>query len=189
MLLSGKVLEERNEEKYLGDILNSQGLAASVESTVKQREAKVKGSIYELRAIVEDFRMQVIGGIESAIDLYESCIVPSLLANCSTWTEIKESTEKRPDATQDLFGRVLLQVPQSSPRLATRAALGLLGMKWRVWQEKIPLVLAIWGQEENCLAREVLNEQVRMGWPGLGREVSDLSLMSERKVSRLRKIL
>ena len=33
------------------------------------------------------------------------------------------------------------------------------------------LVMAIWNQEESCLAREVLTEQVRMGWPGLGTEV------------------
>ena len=174
VMLGGKVLEEKSEEKYLGDMLSNEGLAASVESTVREREVKVKGSIYELRAIVEDFRMQVVAGIESAIDLYESCIVPSLLANCSTWTDIKEQTEKRLDATQDLFGRVLLQVPQSSPRLATRASLGLLGMKWRIWEAKILLVLAIWGQEDSCLARQVLKEQVRMGWPGLGREVRDI---------------
>ena len=120
--------------------------------------------------------MQAVGGIEAAIDLYESCIVPSLLANCSTWMEAKEQTEKRLDAVQDLFGRVLLQVPQSSPRLATRAALGLLGMRWRLWQEKILLVMAIWEQEESCLAREVLTEQVRLGWPGLGAEVRAICL-------------
>ena len=45
----------------------------------KKREGKVKGLIYELRAVVEDFRMQAVGGIEAAIDLYKSCIVPSLV--------------------------------------------------------------------------------------------------------------
>ena len=91
---------------------------------MKDREGKVKGSIYELRAIIEDFRMQAVGGIEAALDLYESCVVPSLLANCATWLGVKQHTVDRLDGIQDLFGRVLLQVPQSSPRLATRAALG-----------------------------------------------------------------
>ena len=31
-------------------------------------------------------------------------------------------------------------------------------------------MLAIWGQEDSCL----LQEQVRMDWPGLGREVRDI---------------
>ena len=88
--------------------------------------------------------------------------------------EIRKETEDKLDAIQDLFGRVLLQVPQSTPRLATRAALGLQGMKWRVWQAKVLLVEAIMEQEEDCLAREVLEEQVRMGWPGLAQEVQEI---------------
>ena len=46
--------------------------------------------IYELRAIAEDFHMLAVGGIESAIDPYKSCIVPSLVAKYSTWTEIEK---------------------------------------------------------------------------------------------------
>ena len=155
MLGESKILEKQ-EEKYLGDILSSEGLAKSVQCTVKDREGKVKGSIYELRAIIEDFRMQAVGGIEAALDLYESCVVPSLLANCATWLDIKQQTVDRLDGIQDLFGRVLLQVPLSSPRLATRAALGLTGMKWRVWEEKVLLLLAIKQQEDDCLAKQVL---------------------------------
>ena len=36
------------------------------------------------------------------------------------------------------------------------------------------LVAAIREQEKDCLAREVLEEQVRMGWPGLAREVQKI---------------
>ena len=174
VLLGKDVIHEKEQEKYLGDILSSLGLSASVRATVKDRTAKVKGSIYELRAIVEDVRMQAAGGFEAAIDLYESCIVPSLLANCSTWVEINQKTEDELDALQDLFGRALLQVPQSTPRLSVRAALGLLGSRWRIWEAKILLVLALQQQEEGCLAKEVLHEQVRMGWPGLGQEVKEI---------------
>ena len=171
VMLGKMTLMEMEQEKYLGDILDSKGLTESVEATIKEREAKVKGSINELRAIIEDFRMQAVGGLEAAIDMYEGCIIPSLLSNCSTWLEIDKKCEDRLDAIQDLFGQVLLQVPQSTPRLAIRGALGLLGMKWRVWQEKVLLLLAIQEQEEGGLAKEVLEEQLRMGWPGLGQEV------------------
>ena len=88
--------------------------------------------------------------------------------------EVQKHTEERLDALQDLFGRVLLQIPQSTPKLAARAALGLLGCKWRVWEAKVLLVVTIREQEENCLAREVLDEQVRMDWPGLAREVQQI---------------
>ena len=60
--LTVKVMEEKTEEKYLGEVLSSIGLAASVEAMVIEREGQVKGSIYELcGAIVKDFRMQAGG--------------------------------------------------------------------------------------------------------------------------------
>ena len=174
-VMLGKVmLEEKLTDKYLGDILSSQGLSASVEASIRDREAKIKGSIYELRALTEDFMMQAVGGMQSAIDLYESCIIPSLLSNCGMWVEMSRKAEDMLDMLQDTFGRVLLSLPLSAPKASLRAALGLMGMKWRVWEAKILLAQAILRQEEGGLAREVLEEQLAMGWPGLGREVSEL---------------
>ena len=48
------------------------------------------------------------------------------------------------------------------------------GMKWRVSEQKSLLVQAIKQQEEGGLAREVLEHQLRMGWPGLAMEVSHI---------------
>ena len=144
------------------------------QATVRERTGKVKGAIYELGVLIEDIRMQAVGGIETAIELYESSIVPSLIANCETWQEIRKDTEDKLDALQDLFGKVVLQMPSSTPKLSIRAALGLLSMRHRIWQQKILLVLAIWQQEEGSLARQVLEEQVRMDWPGLAREVQEI---------------
>ena len=167
-------VKEVLEESYLGDRLSSLGLAASVEATVKDREGKIKGSIYELKAVVEDIRMQCVGGMRSALDLYSSCILSSLLTNCGTWTEIKDETIKKLDHLQNTFLRAVLQVPVSTPVLALRASTGLLGMKWIIWKEKILLVMAIRRQEEEGLARTVLEEQISMGWPGLAQEVSKI---------------
>ena len=48
VMLGTSPLEDLQEENYLGDILSSKGLTESVEATVKERTAKVKGSLYEL---------------------------------------------------------------------------------------------------------------------------------------------
>ena len=88
------------------------------------------------------------------------------MTNCANWMEVKKKTEDKLDGIQDLFGKVVLQMPQSTPKLSIRAARGLLGSRHRIWQQKVLLVLAIWQQEEGSQAREVLEEQVRMGWPG-----------------------
>ena len=162
-MLGKIVMKEKLQEKYLGDILDSNGLKESVEATIKAREPKIKGSIYELRALTEDYRMQAVGGCQSALDLYESCIIPSLLTNAGTWVDMSEKAVNILDTTQDTFARVLMALPFSAPRASLRAALGLLGGKWRVWEAKLLLLQAIRRQEEGGLAREVLEEQVDMG--------------------------
>ena len=51
VMLGKSQISEKCEEKYLGDLLSSRVLAESAEATVKDREGKVKGAIYELGAI------------------------------------------------------------------------------------------------------------------------------------------
>ena len=64
------------QECYLGDTISAQGLEESVSLTVERRAGKVKGSMYETKSIMEDFRMQAVGGMAGAWDLWESAIGP-----------------------------------------------------------------------------------------------------------------
>ena len=82
--LGNIIMKEKLQDKYLEDILSSHGLSDSVKETKRKREAKIRGAAYELRALTEDFRMQ------AALDLYESCLIPSLLTNARTWVDITE---------------------------------------------------------------------------------------------------
>ena len=60
------------------------------------------------------------------------------------------------------------------PKSSLQAAFGLVSMKFRVMEAKVLLVLAIRSQEEGGLAREILEEQLAMGFPGLGQEVRQI---------------
>ena len=50
-------------DKYLGDYLDSGGLAKSVEMTVAKRYGICLNEILELKCVIEDFRMHSLGGI------------------------------------------------------------------------------------------------------------------------------
>ena len=131
----GKFLvKEKISDKYLGDILHQGGLAESVLATVKDREGKVKAAMLESAAIVDDFRSQCIGGFMAALDIWEMAIVPTLLNNAGTWTEIDEDTEKRLEDLQLFYIRLILQVPVSTPKTALRSETGLMSMKHRIEQ-------------------------------------------------------
>ena len=166
------VTKMKTQDKYLGDIIHSDGLGASVEATVKDRIGKVKGAMYEAAAIMEDFRMQALGGMQGAWDMWELAIVPSLLNNCGVWTEISKATEDVLEELQNSFVRRMLHVPVSTPKVSLLSETGLLSMKHRVWFEKLRMVIALQKLEGKALAKQIYLEQKRQGWPGLISETS-----------------
>ena len=105
-----------------------------------------------------------------AWDLWNLAVVPSLINNCSTWIGITTNIVDKLETLQENYIRMMLEVPVSTPKMALRAETGLLSMKHRIWYEKVNLVTAIKGMKEG-LAKEVYEEQVLHGWPGLAQEV------------------
>jgi hypothetical protein len=173
MILGDLEMKRKTKEKYLGDCLDERGLAASVEETILERVGRVRGAILELTTLCQDFRMEVVGGVRGAIDLWNICIIPSLLNNCGTWTEITEKSVKLCEDQQNMFVRSMMRMPGSTPIPALRALTGLMGMRHRIYQEKLLLILAI-QESEDTLARRILEEQVAMGWPGLAMEATTI---------------
>ena len=105
-----------------------------------------------------------------AWDLWNLAVVPSLINNCSTWIGITSNIVDKLETLQEKYIRMMLEVPVSTPKVALRAETGLLSMKHRIWYEKVNLVTAIAKMKEG-LAKEVYEEQVLNGWPGLAQEV------------------
>jgi hypothetical protein len=50
----------------------------------------------------------------------------------------------------------------------------MMGMKWRIWLEKLMLLIRIKSQATTSLSRQVYEESRVKGWPGLGQEVSEI---------------
>ena len=78
-------------------------LAASLDATVSDRAGKVKAAMYEAAAIIEDFKMQAVGRLMGAWDLWNLAIIPSLLNSCGIWTEISEETISKLDDIQNAY--------------------------------------------------------------------------------------
>ena len=98
----------------------------------------------------------------------------SLLFNCSTWIGVGKEELRILEGLQDFFLRMLWAAGQGAPKVALRADTATRGMKSRIDREKVMLIYHISHLGENDLAREMLDEQVSNGWPGLAREVSDI---------------
>ena len=169
-------VRQREYDRYLGQTLHSGGLESSAEATVMERVGRVKGATMEIKSIIEEFQMQAMGGMVAAWELWERAIIPSLLSGAGTWFGLKECKKSVEicDNIQNYYWRVMLTVPESCPKLALRCETRMMGMKWRIWMEKVLLLLRIRGQDPSALARQVYEEGKARGWPGLGEEVAKI---------------
>ena len=169
-------LKQRESDRYLGQVLHGGGLDMSAEATVQERVGRIKGATMEIKGIIEDFKMQNISGMMAAWELWERALIPSLLSGSGTWFGLKTNTKVIDicDNMQNFFWRVMLAVPESCPKIALRCETGMMGMKWRIWSEKLLLLSRIRSQEKTSLSRQVFEECKARGLPGLGEEVTDI---------------
>ena len=159
--------------KYLGMKLHEDGIAASVQATVEERSGKIRGATFEIKNIIEDFRMAALGGLMGAWVLWERALVPSLLAGCCNWVNISQKTVDQLDNLQNLYIRVQMRTPQSCTKVMLRAEVSMLAMKQRLWMEKVKFIQRL-KRMENSLAKEVYQEQRQHDWPGLAKEVTEI---------------
>ena len=124
--------------------------------------------------IVKDYRAQRFGGFMTGLVLWETCAIPSLIYNCSTWVEIGKEELKVLNNMQDFFLRLLWGTGPGAPKVALRADTGTRSMESRVWREKIMLIYHVSHLEDGDLAKDMLEEQMINNWPGLVKEVDEL---------------
>ena len=169
------LVKQRASDRYLGQVLHEGGLEKCAEATVSERAGRIRGATMEIKSIIEDFQMQAMGGMMAAWELWERSLVPKLLSGAGTWFggECKEAV-KICDDLQNFYWRVMLKVPESCPKLALRCEPRMIGMKWRLWEQKILLLLRVKQQDKTTLSRQVYEEGMVRGWAGLGAEVREI---------------
>ena len=167
-------VKSKNEEKWLGDMFSNQGLETSVEVTINQRYGKIFSSIFELKAILEDLRMQMIGGIKCGLDIWELAIIPSLLNNCGTWVEMSSQSIDKLNHLQNTFLQTIFAVSQSCPKPALCWDTATLTMKTRIDKAKLSLLHHIKNLKKSSLAKQIYDEQNKYGWPGLVSECNEI---------------
>ena len=76
--LGRNLMKTVSQYTYLGVVLHEGGAGASALATINKRSSRVKQLIFEIKAILEDSRLDSIGGISSGLDLWYLIVVPYL---------------------------------------------------------------------------------------------------------------
>ena len=174
LTLCGKLMKEKVSDKYLGDYIHSAGVSASVDCTISNRYGRIIAGIIETRAIIDDCRVNTVGGLQAGLDYWEIAYLPSLLNNCQTWTNISEETMTKLENIQNMMFRVLLNVPQTCPKPALCWEMGSLQMKFRIISKKLNFLWHLKNLEDSSLANEIFCAQRDADMPGLVKECYEL---------------
>ena len=74
----------------MGDFLHQAGNNASILASITKKRGPAKKCIFEIGAVLNDIRLQSIGGIVSGLTIWNMAIVPYLLYNSDSWADMGE---------------------------------------------------------------------------------------------------
>ena len=87
-------LKEKLTEKWLGSVINVSGVRESAISTISERKYRILNIINETIAIIEDSRLNRLGGLKCAVDIWNLAIIPSLISCSEVWTIMDKNIQK-----------------------------------------------------------------------------------------------
>ena len=158
--IKGQPVKQKSKEKYLGDMISSLGVSDSVRMTLNDRKGRILSSIFELSSILEDFRMQTAGGLMSGLNIWRFGLLPSLLANAESWTEIPTDCMQSFESIQNLLLQKIFSVPKTTPNAALRWDTGSISLEMQINKKKLLFLYHLIKMDEKSLAKEIFEVQV-----------------------------
>ena len=96
-----------------------------------------------------------------ALDFWKLSVLPMLLNNTGTWTEISDDSIELLEELQNMFVRSLMHLPVSTPKPVLTFDTGLLSMRHRIMASKLNLAFYLRFCSDGHLASQVYSEQIR----------------------------
>ena len=172
LTLCGKVMEESKSVKFLGDYI-SHNVKESIHETVKKRIVVAKFSLVELRTVIEDSRASTIGGINVALDIFDTAILPAVIHNCETWIEMSPKTMKILDDFYNSFFRCILRCCSGTPKVNFYWQTGSTRMENIILSKQLMFFHHLANLPVESLAGEVFRIQLENSIPGIVTKCKD----------------
>ena len=94
------------------------------------------------------------------LEIWELALIPSILNNAETWTNIDEEAIKKLESLQNLMFRGILSTPKSTPSAFINWDLGLIKMSNRIIMKKLNFYHHLLNLPDNTLAKQMPKIQI-----------------------------
>ena len=152
-----EVMELKEEEKYLGDIISSDGRNIK---NIKARVAKGKGTIIRIISILEGIPFGRYY-YEVGIILRNSLLVSSMLVNTEAWYSITAAEMELLESVDVQFLRKLINAPRATPKEMLYLELGCTPFRELISKRRILFLHYILNQEKESMIRHFFEVQLK----------------------------
>ena len=157
-ILDGEqLMEEKTEEKYLGDVISTDGRNVK---NIKTRIAKGNGIVNKILSILDSipFGKQYF---EVGILLRESLLVSSMLFNSEAWYNITNAELDLLETIDLKFLRQLLQAPRGTPKEMLFLELGCIPFREIIRERRLGYLHYILNEDKNSMIFRFFESQMK----------------------------
>ena len=149
------VMEEADEDKYLGDIISKDGRNIK---NIQARVNKGKGIVKRILEILEGIPFGKLY-FQVAIILRNTLLVSSVLCNSEAWFNVTKAELELLETVDTLLLRSLLMAPKSVSKEMLYLELGVLPLREMIKQRRLNFLHYILSQDSGSLIYKVFQSQ------------------------------
>ena len=150
-------MENREEEKYLGDIISCDGRNIK---NVKARVAKGKGIVSRIISILDGIPFGKYY-YEVGVILRNSLLISSMLFNTEAWYNITQAELELLESVDILFLRRLLNAPRATPKEMLYLELGCVPLRELIIKRRIMFLHYILNEKAESMIKRFFQTQLK----------------------------
>ena len=154
--LGEEAMEEKDEEKYLGDIISKDGKNLK---NIQERIKKGNGIVKKILDIMDGIPFGKLY-FQVAILLRNSLLVSSLLCNSEAWFNVTKPELNLIETVDTMLLRNLLKAPKSTPKEMFHLELGILPLREIIRERRLNFLHYILNQKNHSIISKVFEKQV-----------------------------
>ena len=152
-----ETMEEKIEEKYLGDIISNDGRNIK---NIKARVSKGKGINSKILTMLEGIPFGNFY-FEVAIILRNSLLVSSLLCNSEAWYNVTKAELELLESVDVMLLRSILRAPKSTPKEMLYLELGCVPFREIVRKRRLSFLYYILHEKPDSMVYKFFEAQLR----------------------------
>ena len=150
-------MKEVKHEKYLGDILSSDGKNAK---NIADRKSRGHGIVNQIMSMLEGICFGKFY-FEVAMTLRESLLMSSLLTNSESWYNLTLTDIRELESVDEILLRKVLECRMSTPREMLYLELGVIPIRFHIMIRRLNFLKYILLEDKHSLIYKVLKTQLR----------------------------